>query len=179
MSTQSDKGLFGSMPGRFTAVERDAWTGLLRTHAIMVRRMEEMFRTRHNLMYGEFEVLLRLAWTPDHRLRISDLASASLLTSSGMSRLVDRLQRASLVTRESAPEDARGAYAALTPAGHERLSAAAVSDNTLVRETFLSLYTEPELEQMGRFWARFLEREAPSASTHAPGRQGGRDGAGG
>src|SRR5262245_13867432 len=120
------------MPGRFTAVERDAWTGLLRTHSIMVRRMEEMFRARHQLAYGEFEVLLRLARAPNGRMRISDLAAASLLTSSGMSRLVDRLQRAGLVIREPAPEDARGANATLTPAGHERLSAAAVSDNTFV-----------------------------------------------
>jgi DNA-binding MarR family transcriptional regulator len=175
VSTQSNKGSFASMPGRFTAAERDAWTGLLRTHAIMVRRMEEMFQARHQLMYGEFEVLLRLAWAPDHRLRISDLAAASLLTSSGMSRLVDRLRRAGLVSRESAPEDARGAYAALTPAGRERLSAAAVSDNTFVRETFLSLYSEAELEQMGQFWARFLKREAPGASPPAPGASSGAD----
>jgi DNA-binding MarR family transcriptional regulator len=94
-------------------------------------------------------------------MRISDLATASLLTSSGMSRLVDRLQRAGLVARERAPEDARGANATLTPAGQERLSAAAVSDNTVVREAFLSLYTQSELQQMGRFWARFLERESP------------------
>src|SRR4029453_3888199 len=84
VSTQSNEGSFASMPGRFTAAERDAWAGLLRTHAIMVRRMEEMFRARHQLMYGEFEVLLRLAWAPDHRLRISDLAAASLRTSSAI-----------------------------------------------------------------------------------------------
>jgi len=113
-------------------------------------------------------VLLRLSWAPNGRMRISDLAKASLLTSSGMSRLVDRLERAGLVARESAPEDARGANATLTPAGQERLSAAAVSDITLAREDFLSLYTQSELEQMGRFWARFLEREASTAKEKLP-----------
>lgn len=121
-------------------------------------------------MYGEFEVLLRLSWAPNRRMRISDLAKASLLTSSGMSRLVDRLERAGLVARESAPEDARGANATLTPAGQEVLSAAAVSDITLAREEFLSLYTQPELEQMGQFWARFLERAAPLGEQGQPGR---------
>ena len=170
MSTQSREEASGSTPARFTVAERDAWTGLLRTYAIMVRRMEEMFRTRHRIMYGEFEVLLRLSWAPNRRMRISDLAKASLLTSSGMSRLVDRLERAGLVARESAPEDARGANATLTPAGQEVLSAAAVSDITLAREEFLSLYTQPELEQMGRFWARFLERAAPLGEQGQPGR---------
>ena len=158
MSKQSSRGAPGGRPARFTEAERDAWTGLLRTHSIMVRRMEEMFRARHHLMYGEFEVLLRLSRAPNRRMRISDLAAASLLTSSGMSRLVDRLERAGLVARESAPEDARGANATLTPAGQELLSAAAASDVALAREAFLSLYTRSELEQMGRFWARFLER---------------------
>jgi DNA-binding MarR family transcriptional regulator len=168
VSTQSREEASGRMPARFTVAERDAWTGLLRTHSIMVRRMEEMFRTRHQLMYGEFEVLLRLSWAPSGRMRISDLATASLLTSSGMSRLVDRLQRAGLVARERAPEDARDANATLTPAGQERLSAAAVSDNTFVREAFLSLYTQSELEQMGRFWARFLERESSQGEQASP-----------
>jgi DNA-binding MarR family transcriptional regulator len=80
-----------------------------------------------------------------------------------MSRLVDRLQQAGLVRRETAPEDARGAYAILTPAGQERLAAAEASNIAFVRSAFLSLYTEAELKQMVEFWTRYLEHRPAQA----------------
>jgi DNA-binding MarR family transcriptional regulator len=76
-----------------------------------------------------------------------------------MSRLVDRLEQAGLLRRESAPEDARGAYAILTQKGQEHQTAAEARNVELVREHFLSLYSEAELEQMGAFWMRFLNHE--------------------
>ena len=73
-----------------------------------------------------------------------------------MSRLVDRLEAAGLVQCETASEDARGAYAILTSTGRERLNAAEESNIALVRESFLSLYTEGELAQIVELWNRFL-----------------------
>lgn len=64
-----------------------------------------------------FEILLRLARSPRHRLRMSELAAQSTLTNSGLTRLVDRLQAARLVTREPCPTDRRGFFAVITPAG--------------------------------------------------------------
>lgn len=136
-----------------------AWGKLLSVHAAMMRQLEEMLQTSYHISHGEFEVLLRLSWATDQRMRIRDLADASVLTRSGMSRLVDRLEQAGLVRRETALEDARGAYATLTSAGQERLNAAEASNIALVRASFLSLYTKPELEQMITFWERFLNRD--------------------
>lgn len=69
-----------------------------------------------------FEVLLRLARSPGHRLRMSELAAQSTLTNSGLTRLVDRLQSARLVEREPCATDRRGFFAVLTPAGLGQLT---------------------------------------------------------
>ncbi len=146
---------------QFTETEGIAWGKLLSVHAAMLRQLEAMLQTEYHISHGEFEVLLRLSWATDHRMRIRDLAEASVLTRSGMSRLVDRLEAAGLVRRETAAEDGRGAYAILTPSGQERGAAAEASNIALVKALFLSLYTESELEQMGGFWLRFLNSESP------------------
>ena len=88
-----------------------------------------------------------------------------MLTRSGTSRLIDRLEQAGLVRRESAPEDARGAYAVLTATGKERLNAAEAANIALVHEKFLSLYTASELDQMIEFWLRFMNHEAVQVDT--------------
>ncbi|GAA3423647.1 MarR family winged helix-turn-helix transcriptional regulator [Streptosporangium sandarakinum] len=70
----------------------------------------------------DFETLLRLARSPGGRLRMSDLAAQTSLSTSGMTRVVDRLERDGLVARQACPEDRRASYAAITDAGAERLA---------------------------------------------------------
>ncbi len=147
------------MNPKFTEVEGLAWGKLLNVHAMMTRRLEEMLQHRYQMSHGEFEVLLRLWWASDNRKRIWELAEVSVLTHSGMSRLIERLVKAGLVRRETATEDKRGACAVITPAGLERITAAEASNIELVKQHFLSLYSEEELKQMGSFWKRFLNYE--------------------
>lgn len=71
----------------------------------------------------DFETLIRLARSPGHRLRMSDLAAQTSLSTSGVTRVVDRLEREGLVTRQACPNDRRASYAAITEAGTDRLSA--------------------------------------------------------
>jgi DNA-binding MarR family transcriptional regulator len=149
----------GMMDDGFTPLERDAWGGLVVAHGTLRRRLDAALQERHRLSHAEFEVLLLLAQPPEQRLRLSDLAARSMLTLSGMSRLVDRLAAAGLVARAAAEEDRRGTYVQLTPAGRERFRAARATDVTVVREHFLSLYREEELAQLARFWRRFIEHE--------------------
>ncbi len=147
------------MNPKFTKTEGAAWGKLLDVHSVMMRWLEDMLQTQYQISHGEFEVLLRLSWADGNRRRIRELAETSVLTHSGMSRLVERLVKAGLVRREAAPEDGRGAYAVLTPVGQERLTAAEASNIKLVKERFLSRYNEEELAQMASFWKRFLEDE--------------------
>ena len=80
---------------------------------------------RHCDLAGQdFEILIRLARTQGGRLRMSDLAAQTDLTPSGLTRAIDRLAEAGLVTREACQEDRRGAFAALTTAGDTRMRAA-------------------------------------------------------
>jgi MarR family transcriptional regulator, 2-MHQ and catechol-resistance regulon repressor len=70
----------------------------------------------------EYEVLLRLGRTPGGRLRMSDLSAQTSLSTSGITRVVDRLERADLATRESCDTDRRGTWARITERGSSRLN---------------------------------------------------------
>jgi DNA-binding MarR family transcriptional regulator len=142
------------MENGFTELERDAWGGFLTTYARINRLVEDDLQSHSRITHVEFEVLLRLSWEPNHRLRIQELVARSILTRSGVSRMVDRLVKAGLVIRVGASEDRRGAYAVLTDAGAERLRTALGAHVAFVRKTFLAHFTEQELEQMAGFWKR-------------------------
>lgn len=146
------------MGNGFSEIEQNAWGGFLGAYARINRIVEEDLREHSRLTHVEFEVLLRLSWEENHRVRIQELAAQSLLTRSGVSRVVERLEKAGLVTREEASEDRRGAYAVLTEAGIERFQKAAQAHMAFVREKFLGLFNEQELEQMSVFWKRLQEK---------------------
>lgn len=149
----------------FTKLERNAWGGFVRVQGVMFRWIEEDLRRYSGLTHAEFEVLLRLWRRSDKRARIQDLADASLLTRSGTSRLVTRLQQAGFVAREEAAEDGRGAYAILTPSGDARFQEAADRHIALVRREFLERFSEEELSMMAAFWARIEGSAGPLSET--------------
>ena len=141
----------------FNELEQNAWGGFLGTFAKLNRSVEEDLQAHSHITHVEFEVLLRLSWNESHQMRIQDLAAQSILTRSGVSRVVERLEKAGLVTREEAPEDRRGAYAVLTEAGAERFRMAAEKHMKFVRENFLNKFSEDELKVMAGFWKKLEE----------------------
>ncbi len=145
------------MSKHFNECEQNAWGGFLGTYAKMNRIIEEDLQAHSHITHVEFEVLLRLSWNKNHKMRIQDLAAQSILSRSGVSRMVERLEKAGLVTREEAPEDRRGAYAVLTEAGAERFRIAAQKHAECVRANFLRKFSEDELKVMGEFWKRLEE----------------------
>ena len=147
------------MSKHFNDLEQNAWGGFLSAYAKMNRIIEEDLQMHSQITHVEFEVLLRLTWNANRRMRIQDLAAQSLLTRSGVSRVVERLEKAGLVTREEAPEDRRGAYAVLTEAGAERFRVAAEKHGECVRESFLRKFSKDELKVMGEFWKRLESQE--------------------
>jgi MarR family transcriptional regulator, 2-MHQ and catechol-resistance regulon repressor len=100
----------------------------------------------HGLSLVEFEVLLRLARSPERRLRMSELSGQVSLTTSGITRVVDRLQRDHLVSRQACPEDRRGLWAVLTPVGLSRLAAALPGHLDLLERHFISRFPVAELD---------------------------------
>lgn len=142
------------MDDKFTKLEQASWGGFLGIHGLLDKMIEADLQEHSRLSHVEFEILLRLSWEVNQRLRIQDLAARSVLSSSGVSRAVERLERAGLVRREEAPEDRRGAYAILTEAGGDRLRTAMSKHVAFVRAHFLNLFDEKELKQMADFWSR-------------------------
>ncbi len=111
----------------------------------------------------EFEVLMRLARSPHQRLRMTDLASQVAMSTSGLTRLIDRLVRQGLVERAACPTDRRGAFAALTPAGRGRIEEAVRPHLELI-ETWLTGPLDPgELEQFTATLRKLRDRVRPGS----------------
>ena len=111
-----------------------------------------------------FEILLRLARSPRHSLRMCDLASQTGLSPSGLTRAVDRLEAAGLVRRRSCPSDKRVAYAELTEAGLERIESAAEIHLNHIDEHFISHLSPSELTQLERITRKLRDQLRPEAA---------------
>src|SRR3954447_9420862 len=120
MATTTDS----SKPRLLTPAELRAWRGMLRAHAALAKALDAQLEAAHGLQLSSYEVLMYLADAEDERMRMCDLASSILLSRSGLPRLVDRLRREGLLERVACHDDARGAFAKLTPLGRQRLVAA-------------------------------------------------------
>jgi DNA-binding MarR family transcriptional regulator len=139
--------------------ELRAWRGLLRVHASLSKALDQRLEREHGLPLTSYEVLLYLAEAEGQKMRMCDLASSVILSRSGLTRLVDRLERDGLLERVACADDARGSYATLTPAGREKLAEARVSHLEGVRSLFLEHFSEAELESLGQLWERILPHE--------------------
>jgi DNA-binding MarR family transcriptional regulator len=136
-----------------------AWGGFLRTHARIVRELDQELRDAHGMPLGTFDVLINLALAPEDMLRMRDLADAIVLSRSGLTRLVDRLVREGLLERRRCGEDARGAWAVLTPAGKRALTKAAPTHFDGVRRRFLSALDGKEQERLGDVWDKIRSQD--------------------
>lgn len=134
--------------------ELGAWRGLLRAHAALAKVVDAELERRHGLPMTSYEVLHHLEGAELGRMRMCDLAAQAQMSRSGLTRLVDRLERDGLLERCSCAHDARGAYACLTEAGRERLWAARSTHLMVVREHFLSRFSEAELSTLAGLWER-------------------------
>ena len=127
---------------RFTAVGlfAEAYIGLTNRFAAQLEQ--------HRLSAVEFEVLLRLARSPGNRLRMTDLAGQTSLSTSGVTRVVDRMDRDGLVRREACASDRRSSYAVITAAGSRRLEEVLPGHLELVQQWFIGQLSPAQLDQM-------------------------------
>jgi DNA-binding MarR family transcriptional regulator len=144
-----------------TTGEKRAWRGLLRAQACLAKRLDAELEQAHRLPLTSYEVLHHLGDANGGRMRMCDLAEQAQLSRSGLTRLVDRLQREELLERCSCEHDARGSYACLTEAGRERLEEARGTHLAVVRKHFFSHFSESELSVLADMW----ERIAPCNGT--------------
>jgi DNA-binding MarR family transcriptional regulator len=132
----------------------DAWVGFLRAHAALTRALNADLVNVHGLTINDYEVLLHLARADEHRLRRVDLAQRLLITASGITRLLDGLERAGYVNKAQCASDARVTYAVLTDDGFEKLREASKTHLAGIHELFESRYSEEELTTLAELLAR-------------------------
>jgi DNA-binding MarR family transcriptional regulator len=130
------------------------WRTFLRAHAGVMRELERELAAQAGLPLAWYDVLLQLAEAPDRRLRMAELADRVLLSRSGLTRLVDRLQAEELVRREPSPDDARGTYTVLTATGLARLRRAAPVHLAGIQRHWLAHFSDDELRQLGALLGR-------------------------
>lgn len=132
----------------------NAWVGLLRAHSALTRELSADLVATHGLTINDYEVLLHLARAEGNRLRRVDLAERLLLTASGITRLLDGLERAGYVRKDTSASDGRVSYAVLTDEGLAKLKAASKTHVSGIRDLFESRYDDDELETLAGLLAR-------------------------
>ncbi len=139
-------------PAELSELELAAWRGFLSTHASLLKALDAQLEAAHDLPLTTYEVLVTLYHAPGRRLRMAELADRAFLSRSGVTRLVDRLERDGLLRRETCSIDARGCYAALTPDGESMLERARPTHLDGVRRLLLARLSDDDLRHLARIW---------------------------
>lgn len=138
------------------AAELAAWRGMLKVHSALVKALDSELEAAHGLPLSSYEVLIYLRVAPDKRLRMAELADRTLLSRSGMTRLVDRLERDGLLRRDTCSSDARGCFAVLTERGEEILAGARATHLAGVRRRFLDHLDDEDIARLGSAFNKVL-----------------------
>lgn len=133
-----------------------AWAALLRVHAALVPALDQELQATHGLPITWYDVLLELNAAPDRRLTMGELGAAAVVSRSRVSRVVDELVKAGLVTREPNPGDRRSAFAAITAAGRRRLRTAAPTYLAGIQRLFTDRLTAREARSVADALAKVL-----------------------
>jgi DNA-binding MarR family transcriptional regulator len=136
----------------FTQLEEDAWDGFLHTHSALWKELEARMLRAHGLLLSSYDVLLKINQAGAGGVRMSELARQALMTTGGLTRLADRLERDGLITRTRSAEDGRGFVACITPAGRRLLSRARRDHVRDVRELVLDRLDEAHLRALAESW---------------------------
>jgi DNA-binding MarR family transcriptional regulator len=140
-----------------------AWRSYFQSHASIVRELDADLVAEQAMTTRDYEVLLYLAQAPERRLAMSALAESTMLTRSGITRLIDGLVDAGLIERVGCRNDARVSYAQLTETGYEKLRSASSTHLAGIRRLFLDRFTTEETDQL----ASLLSRLPGAAGTGA------------
>lgn len=143
---------------RLNDAQRGAWLGLLRVHRDVVRRLDAALSREHGLTLAEWDALVHVA---GRRVRMGELAQHVLLSASGMTRMMERLESRGLVERHRGEADARESWATITRAGLDLLARAAPTHNEELEAHFLHALTPQETETLAALMQKVVT--TPSA----------------
>jgi DNA-binding MarR family transcriptional regulator len=145
-----------------TTDEEAVWRALAKVVIVLPRLIDAELLRRQNLTLSEYMVLMILSESPDRSCRMSDLVSGVPITPSGLTRLIERLERKEMVARRKASSDARGQVAEITEAGLDRLRDAWPGHLDDVRRIVLDNLRELDLPTLTRALDAIAANEADS-----------------
>ena len=152
---------FPPEPDPFTPEEFSAWRGLLRLRETVTRAVDARLRAEHKLSIDDYGILITLVGQPDQRQRMSALGEQRLLTPSGITRAVARLEERGLLWRDQDPADKRAFFATLTPQGVAELRRAQRTHHAIVLELYLSRLSAREVAQLGALFEKAFSSPPP------------------
>lgn len=142
------------MPTNLSSSRIAAWRGLLTVQAEVVSRIEERLAAESLPPLGWYDVLFALYEQPNRQLRMSELAEKVLLSRSGLTRLVDRLEREAYLKREACATDKRGMHVALTEQGTEVLRRIWPVYRKGIAELFARHLSDDDVNLLNGLWAK-------------------------
>lgn len=137
-----------------------AWRGFITTHSRLITVIDKQLEAAGCVPLNWYDVLIELKEAPQQRLRMAELANKVVLSRSGLTRLIDKMETAGLLTRETTPEDGRGAYAVLTDVGYNALRKAWPVYAQAIQEVFASYLTENEAKLLTTVFERMLHGQS-------------------
>lgn len=137
--------------------QQQHWRAWIAANALLTDAFSRDLQEAHGLTLADYEILVRLSESADRRMRMSDLAEATLSSRSRLSHQIDRMERAGFVERMPCTDDKRGFFAVLTDAGWNKLVAAAPIHVGSVRERIVDVLTPEEFAALGRASKRLLD----------------------
>jgi DNA-binding MarR family transcriptional regulator len=148
------KSMHSTATSRLDGAALEAWRSYLQSHASILRELDAELLAQHGMTARDYEVLLYLAQADERRMPMSSLAERTMLTRSGITRLVDGLVGDALVARVSCASDARISYAELTELGYERLRQAGCTQVSVINRLFLERFNPDEIELLASLLRR-------------------------
>lgn len=147
-------------PSKLSERQLAAWRGFIKSHATLITAIDRELVEANCLPLHWYDVLVELVEAPAERLRLHELAARVVLSRSGLTRLVDRLEQAGFLRREPDPADRRGAFAILTEQGRQALRQAWPVYARGIEAHFARHLSDEEAEDLVEIFSRILG-EAP------------------
>jgi DNA-binding MarR family transcriptional regulator len=146
----------------------EAWIKFLRAHASLTRELSGRLEADHGLTLNDYDCMVQLAYAPERSLRRVDLARSVLLSPSGITRLLDGLEREGWVEKRSCESDARVTYAHLTDTGLAKFKAVRKTHLADIEQAFGSRFTAEELAAVSSLLGRLLDSDEPADCLKEP-----------
>lgn len=144
-----------------TQAELQMWLAMLRGTSLVNRQLAHDMQSENGLHISWYDVLVRLYHSPEYRQTMSELAGQVIMSSSGLTRLLDKMVEEGLIVRELDPDDRRLVYARLTAAGAEKAQALMLAHQARIRQYVMQYLSEAEVEMLRTVFERILSHSRP------------------